>query len=83
MQLLPPKVAVCFAGAWRDWDTVRASIHAHMIESLDADVFAISDSDSVWTVDHMRKEFGRRFKGGFQIPHRPNISSIAWPEIAM
>ena len=91
--MAPPKVAVCFAGAWRDWPGAWRHIQPNIIESLgDVDIFAVSDSipagahgmgDVSFTVARMREAFGARFKGGEHLSarHLENVSAHTWPSI--
>ena len=91
------RVAICFAGAWRDWPTSWLRIREHMVDPLgdDVHIYAVSDgthaaagthgrSDPGWTVARMRQTFGVRFRDGEQLTaaHMANVSGHTWPEIA-
>jgi hypothetical protein len=89
------KVAVCFAGAWRRWDQSWSTLYINLIESLDADVFAVSDSiaggghnqennnDISMTVDKLKLYFGSRLKGArhFTAEELMNLENLTFPEI--
>ena len=87
------KTAVCFAGAWRDWQASWTYVLPNLIEPLgDVDIFAVSDSlragahgrgDPSLTVARMREMFGARFKDGMHLSaaHLANVSGHAWPSI--
>ena len=64
-------VACCIAGAWRDWELSWWYIEPNVVEALNADVYAVSDTvvrtpgthgrgDPSFTVERMRAVFGRR-----------------------
>jgi hypothetical protein len=87
-------VACCIAGAWRDWELSWRHIEPNVVEALNADVYAVSDTvvrtpgthgrgDPSFTVERMRAVFGRRFRAGEQlsIEQMANVSGLAWPEI--
>ena len=87
-------VACCIAGAWRDWELSWRYIEPNVVEALDADVYAVSDTvvrtpgthgrgDPSFTVERMRAVFGRRFRAGEQlsVEQMANVSGLAWPEI--
>lgn len=88
------RVALCLAGAWRDWPAAWLHIEKFIVEPLgDVDVFAISDTvrsgahgkaDPGWTVPRMRQIFGNRFRAGERLSatQLANVSGDAWPEIA-
>ena len=91
----PLAVACCFAGAWRDWELSWRYIEPNVVEALNADVFAVSDTvvrtpgthgrgDPSFTVERMRAVFGRRFRAGEQLSteQMANVSGLAWAEIA-
>ena len=90
------KTAVCFAGAFRNWRESWRHLQPNLVESLDADVFAVSDdagrgaipgvhggADAAFTVARMRETFGARFRAGEHWAHArlQNFSAWAWPEI--
>ena len=90
-----PSVACCIAGAWRDWALSWRYIQPNVVEALDADVFAVSDTvvktpgthgraDPSFTVERMRAIFGRRFRAGEQLSaeHMANVSGHSWSEVA-
>jgi hypothetical protein len=75
----PVRVAVCFAGAWREWNASWGFVKRHIVDALDADVYAVSDTDRFgtpysgehgsradtgFTVHRMRMTFGQRFRAG-------------------
>ncbi len=89
-----PKVAVCFAGAWRDWERSWATSRPNLIESLDADVFAVSDasagginnrgvSDTAFTVEKMKYVFGKRLRAAehLSLADLRNLENLTFPEI--
>ena len=87
------RVAVCIAGQWRDWSHSWPHIRAKIVDALDADVYAVSDTsriafhgraDFTFNVTRMRQTFGSRFHGGEQLSstHMANVSGHTWPEIA-
>ena len=86
-----PRVACCIAGAWRDWAFSWRYIEPNIVEALDADVYAVSDTviktpgthgraDPSFTVERMRAVFGRRFRAGEQLSeqHMANVSGHTW-----
>ena len=86
--------ACCIAGAWRDWALSWRYIEPNVVEALNADVYAVSDSvvktpgthgraDPSFTVERMRAVFGRRFRAGEQlsVEQMANVSGLAWDEI--
>ena len=88
---IEPRVACCIAGAWRDWAFSWRYIEPNIVESLDADVYAVSDTvvktpgthgraDPSFTVERMRAVFGRRFRAGEQLSegHMSNVSGHTW-----
>ena len=90
------KTAVCFAGAFRNWRESWRHLQPNLVDSLDADVFAVSDdagrgaipgvhggADAAFTVARMRETFGARFRAGEHWAHArlQNFSAWAWPEI--
>ena len=87
------RVALCFAGAWRDWPASWERIKQHIVEPLgDVDIYAISDTsragkhgraDPTWNLQRMKAIFGDRFKAGERLlaAHLANVSGHAWPEI--
>ena len=88
------RVALCFAGAWRDWPASWSRIQRHIVEPLgDVDVFGVSDSsragrhgraDPEWTVARMRETIGPRFRAGEHLSaaHMANVSGHTWAEIS-
>ena len=40
----PARVACCLAGAWRDWALSWRYVGPNIVEALDADVYAVSDT---------------------------------------
>ena len=87
-------VACCIAGAWRDWELSWRYIEPNVVEALNADVYAVSDTvvrtpgthgrgDPSFTIERMRAVFGRRFRAGEQlsVEQMANVSGLAWPEI--
>lgn len=88
------RVACCIAGAWRDWQLSWRYIEPNVVEALNADVYAVSDTvlrttgthgrgDPSFNVERMRAIFGRRFRAGEQlsVEQMANVSGLAWPEI--
>ena len=73
----PLKVAICFAGAWRDWEPSWRYLQRNLVEPLgDVDIYAVSDSlragahgrgDPEVSVERMRATFGPRFKDGIHL----------------
>ena len=41
------RVAVCIAGQWRDWSHSWPHIRAKIVDALDADVYAVSDTSRI------------------------------------
>ena len=90
-------MAVCFAGAWRDWDVSWEHLQLNLVEALDADVLAVSDqvrgginargeADTSHTIARFRRTFGRRFRGGEylsaqEVQFTRLSSKFAWPEV--
>ena len=90
------RTAVCFAGAFRQWRESWRHLRPNLVDSLDADVYAVSDdagrgavpgvhegADAAFTVARMREAFGARFRAGEHWAHArlQNLSAWAWPEI--
>ena len=87
-------MALCLAGAWRDWPASWDPINKFIVEPLqDVDIYAISDTvrsgqhgkaDPGWTVARMKSTFGTHFKAGERLgpAQLKNVSGESWPEIA-
>ena len=90
------RVACCIAGAWRDWAFSWRYIEPNIVEALDADVYAVSDTviktpgthgrtDPSFTIERMRAVFGRRFRAGEQLSdeHMSNVSGHTWDGVPL